>query len=94
MKNLTPMAAVFLGASSIAMAQTTDEPLWLDDLRHQLNQDEQCEVLYFINVKVGELGGKMTQEARAQCADSRQFDGLRILPEFEFKLSRCDIQAC
>ena len=76
-----------------AFAQSSD-PAWLDNLKDQLARDEQCNVEYFVNVREGELAGRRTFEARAQCTDGRQFDGARTEPDRDFTISECGIQVC
>ena len=88
------LIALALAASPAWAQDLVDEPLWLDDLRFQLEESEDCEVLYFINVDEGKLGNRITHEARATCSDGRQFDAIRILPEIDFTLSRCEVQTC
>lgn len=90
---LVALALAVFPAGALAQ-DLVDEPLWLDDLRFQLEETENCEVLYFINVDEGKLGDRITHEARATCADGRQFDAIRILPEIDFTLSRCEVQTC
>lgn len=86
--------AAFVSASAVsALAQSTD-PAWLDVLTEQLAADEQCEVEYFLNVKEDELGGRNTYEARAQCADGRQFDASRTGTQEDFVISACEVQVC
>ncbi len=77
-----------------ALAQSTD-PAWLDDVTEQLARDEQCAVEFFVNIREDELAGRRTYEARAQCADGRQFDAARTEPEDEFMLSECEqVRVC
>ena len=77
-----------------ATAQSAD-PAWLDQVTEQLARDEQCAVEFFVNMREGQLAGRLTHEARAQCADGRQFDAARTEPETEFTLSECErIRVC
>ncbi|WP_306118565.1 MULTISPECIES: hypothetical protein [unclassified Roseitalea] len=82
-----------LTAAQAAFAQSTD-PAWLDEVTAQLARDEQCQVEYYVNIAEGELAGRRTFEARAQCRDGRQFDAARTEPEEEFTLSLCEVQVC
>ncbi|MFZ1812953.1 MAG: hypothetical protein WBO55_00805 [Rhizobiaceae bacterium] len=91
---LSAIAAVAaLSLSSQAFAQSSD-PSWLDDLKAQIAYDHECEVSYFLNVREGTLAGKMTFEARIQCADGRMFDASRIGENDRFEFKRCEIQVC
>ena len=76
-----------------ASAQSTD-PAWLDAVSEQLARDEQCLVEYFVNIREGELAGRKTFEARAQCRDGRQFDAARTEPEKEFRVQICEVVVC
>ena len=87
---LTPALLLLAGT---AFAQSSD-PAWLDNLKDQLARAEQCNVEYFVNVREGELAGRRTYEARAQCTDGRQFDGARTEPDKEFTISQCGVQVC
>ena len=76
-----------------ALAQSAN-PAWLDMLSEQLAVEKDCAVEYYLNIKEGQLAGRLTFEARAQCADGRQFDGSLIEPAEEFTISACDVQVC
>lgn len=89
---MAALAASFV-IPAAAMAQSTD-PAWLDTVSEQLARDEQCLVEYFVNTREGELAGRKTYEARAQCRDGRQFDAARTEPEPEFRLSLCEVVVC
>lgn len=86
-------ATVLVAASLPALAQSTD-PAWLDAVSEQLARDQQCQVEYFVNIREGELAGRRTFEARAQCRDGRQFDAARTEPEAEFTLKICEVTVC
>lgn len=90
-----PMLAAVLGLAltPLAHAQSAN-PAWLDQLSEQLAFEKQCAVDYFLNIKEGELAGRLTFEARAQCADGRQFDGALTEPADEFIISECGVQVC
>lgn len=89
---MAALAASFV-IPAAAMAQSTD-PAWLDTVSEQLARDEQCLVEYFVNTREGELAGRKTYEARAQCRDGRQFDAARTEPEAEFTLRICQVVVC
>lgn len=93
LRTLTAAAAITLMSASLAQAQSSD-PAWLDQLSQQLAVNKDCAVEYFLNIKEGELAGRLTFEARAQCADGRQFDGSRTEPAEEFVISECGTQVC
>ncbi|MCR9124117.1 MAG: hypothetical protein NXH91_17795 [Phyllobacteriaceae bacterium] len=86
-------AAMMAATSLPALAQSTDSA-WLDAVSEQLARDEQCQVEYFVNIREGELAGRKTYEARAQCRDGRQFDAARTEPEKDFMLKICQITVC
>ena len=86
--------AIAVAAGPAALAQSSD-PAWLDTVSDQLARDEQCLVEYFVNIREGELGGRDTFEARAQCRDGRQFDAVRTEPDREFTIRICEqVQVC
>ncbi|GAB5461476.1 hypothetical protein [Hoeflea alexandrii] len=90
------MAILFsinLAAAPTAQAQSSN-PAWLDQLSEQLAIEEDCAVEYFLNMREGELAGRLTFEARAQCADGRQFDGSLTEPAEVFTISECGVQVC
>ena len=87
------VSAMTLVFASAAYAQSAN-PAWLDMLSEQLAVEEGCAVEYYLNIKEGELAGRLTFEARAQCADGRQFDGSLIEPAEEFTISECGVQVC
>jgi len=86
-------AAAMIFATSGAMAQSAD-PAWLDKLSDQLAAEQDCAVEYYVNISEGELAGRKTFEARAQCRDGRQFDASRTEPASEFTISECGVQVC
>lgn len=85
--------AILGAGASPALAQSSD-PAWLDQLSAQLAVDEGCAVEYYLNIKEGELAGRKTFEARAQCRDGRQFDGALTEPATQFTISECGVQVC
>lgn len=82
-----------VGLASQVAAQSAD-PAWLDELSAQLASEKQCAVDYYLNIREGELAGRLTFEARAQCADGRQFDAARTEPDRKFSISECGVQVC
>lgn len=86
-------AAITMVMASAACAQSAN-PAWLDQLSEQLAVEKDCAVEYFLNMKEGELAGRLTFEARAQCADGRQFDGSLTEPAEDFTISECGVQVC
>lgn len=85
--------ATTLAMVSAVSAQSAN-PAWLDQLSGQLAVEKDCAVEYFLNMKEGELAGRLTFEARAQCADGRQFDGSLTEPAEDFTISECSTQVC
>ncbi|MEQ8479850.1 MAG: hypothetical protein RIC18_04260 [Hoeflea sp.] len=87
------VSACLFGGPSQIVAQSSD-PAWLDDLSAQLAREKQCAVEYYLNIREGDLAGRLTFEARAQCADGRQFDAARTEPDRTFAISECGVQVC
>ncbi|QBK30392.1 hypothetical protein [Roseitalea porphyridii] len=90
---VSAMAIGVAAAPVVALAQSAD-PAWLDTVSEQLARDEQCLVEYYVNIREGELAGRKTYEARAQCRDGRQFDAVRTEPEAQFTVRLCEVQVC
>ncbi|WP_340159718.1 hypothetical protein [uncultured Hoeflea sp.] len=88
------VTAVMTLASALAASAQSANPAWLDQLSEQLAVEKDCAVDYFLNLKEGELAGRLTFEARAQCADGRQFDGSLTEPAEKFTISECGVQVC
>ncbi len=86
-------AATTLAMASVVCAQSAN-PAWVDQLSRQLAVEKDCSVEYYVNMKEGELAGRLTFEARAQCADGRQFDGSLTEPADNFTISECGTQVC
>ena len=93
LSRMLAIAAAALVAVSSAHAQSSD-PAWLDNLSAQLHVEKSCEVQYYVNIKEGELAGRRTFEARAQCTDGRQFDAALTEPEEKFAIKECGVQVC
>ncbi len=92
-RSITLSAALLMGLTHAATAQSAN-PAWLDNLSIQLAVEQDCAVDYYLNIKEGTLAGRLTFEARAQCADGRQFDGSLVEPAEEFTISECGVQVC
>ena len=92
-RSIALSVALLIGLTPAVQAQSSD-PAWLDNLSSQLAVEEDCAVEYYVNIKEGELAGRLTFEARAQCADGRQFDGSLIEPAEDFTISECGVQVC
>lgn len=90
---LAPAAAALFLSVCAASAQSSD-PAWLDRLSDQLAAEQQCEVDYYVNIKEGEMAGRKTFEARAQCRDGRQFDAALTEPAKSFAIQACGVQVC
>ncbi len=88
------VTAVMTLASALAASAQSANPACLDQLSEQLAVEKDCAVDYFLNLKEGELAGRLTFEARAQCAHGRQFDGSLTEPAGEFTISECGVQVC
>lgn len=90
------LVAVLCGlamVSTSALAQGSD-PLWLDELKAQIFQDETCDANYFLNVREYELGGKKVYETKVQCVDGRQFDATRTGEGERFVIKSCQPVVC
>lgn len=93
MKRLLLAACLALSTAMPGLAQT-DNPAWLDQLRAQLAQAEQCEVAFFVSVQEDVLGGRTVYVARAQCVDGRQFDASKNEGEPDFAIKACEVAVC
>ncbi|MEC9342807.1 MAG: hypothetical protein VYD64_03065 [Pseudomonadota bacterium] len=92
----TITAAICLSATIVSapvLAQSSD-PAWLDDLRDQLLFEKQCTIAYVMNLEEGQLGGRLTYEARIQCEDGRMFDANRTGSSGMFTFKACEVQVC
>jgi hypothetical protein len=87
------VAAALAFSTGAVLAQSSD-PAWLDRLSMQLAVEQDCAVEYYVNIDEGELGGRKTFEARAQCRDGRQFDASLTEPDTEFTIKECSVQVC
>lgn len=91
--SLVAAASVLALVSTSALAQGSD-PLWLDELKAQIFQDETCDANYFLNVREYELGGKKVYETKVQCVDGRQFDATRTGEGERFVIRSCQPVVC
>lgn len=73
-------------------AQT--EPIWLDDLKKQILEQEGCDANYFLNVHQYEMAGDEVFEAKVQCVDGRQFDATRKGRLHLFVIRACQPVVC
>ena len=94
-KPITLCAGLLFSATLIAIsyAQSKD-PAWLDDLKMQLQSEQECEVSYFLNMQEGRIGTNNFYEARVQCVDGRMFDASRTEPEQKFTIKACGTAVC
>lgn len=67
---------------------------WLRELTHQLAQDKKCDVMFYVRVKNPKGDGQGYVEARAKCADGREFDAVRNSQASPFTLSECGVAVC
>ena len=78
MRSTKPILAAFAAAQLVllhatALAQT--DPAWLDELKTQIQLDQECNPNYFLNIAEYRLGDDLIQEAKVVCIDGRQFGG-------------------
>jgi hypothetical protein len=74
-------------------AQGTD-PIWLDELKVQIEQEESCNANYFLNINKYDLAGDKIYEAKVQCIDGRQFDAVRTGETAKFVIKACQPVVC
>lgn len=68
--------------------------MWQTLLRAQLQEEQDCELLYTTNVRKFELAGQQVVEGRAHCVDKRMFDVV-WRPELQkFEIRLCEPAAC
>jgi hypothetical protein len=84
---------VALVTFDVCHAQGTD-PIWLDELKDQIYQDQSCDANYFLNVHQYELAGDKVYEAKVQCVDGRQFDATRTGESAKFVIKACQPVVC
>ncbi|MEP0940692.1 MAG: hypothetical protein ABJH20_03085 [Rhizobiaceae bacterium] len=82
----------------VALLQTTayaqTDPIWLDELKAQIYQDETCDANYFLNIAEYKLGDDLIQEAKVVCIDGRQFDAARTGEFSRFIFKACQPVVC
>ncbi len=88
------LAVVFALSGSLPAFSQSSDPAWLEELSQQLAIEKECQVDYYVNVREGQLTGKNTYDARAQCRDGRQFDASRIEPAKQFVIRPCGTVVC
>ena len=76
-----------------AFSQSSN-PAWLDDLEGELLLDKDCQVIEYLDMHEGKLGGRNTYFAKVKCQDGREYDASRIEPEEEFTIRLCEIVTC
>ena len=92
-------SSLLAAASGLAMVSTSvlaqsSQPIWLDELKAQIFQDETCDANYFLNVREYELGGEKIYETKVQCVDGRQFDATRSGENERFVIKSCQPVVC
>jgi hypothetical protein len=92
-------AAIFVSSVPPSSAQdspppSADSPIWLPELEQQLQDDKSCMLLYLVNVREYQLGGRDVVEAKAQCEDGRSFDVSRQGGEPQFTIKLCKPVVC
>ena len=50
---------------------------WKPELRLQLEEEHGCELVFFTNVQVRDVNGRLFVKVRAHCRDGRAFDAER-----------------
>ncbi len=86
-------AAVIVGIMQSASSGQT-QPIWLDELKAQIYQDEGCDANYFLNLHEYTLGSDKVYEAKVQCVDGRQFDATRTGEFSLFVIRTCQPVVC
>jgi hypothetical protein len=89
----TVLALIGFAAFSLATSTRAD---WQSDLREQLLQEQNCEVLFLSDLEERVVEGQTVVFVRAHCADQRAFDASRTAGAAHFKLQACDkkVKAC
>jgi len=83
----TVLALIGFAAFSLATPTRAD---WQSDLREQLLQEQNCEVLFLSDLEEHVVEGQTVVFVRAHCADQRAFDASRTAGAERFKLQACD----
>ena len=97
MRSTKPILAAFAAAQLVllhatALAQT--DPAWLDELKTQIQLDQECNPNYFLNIAEYRLGDDLIQEAKVVCVDGRQFDATRTGEFSLFVIKACQPVVC
>ena len=66
----------------------------MPELEQQLEDDKSCRLLYLVNVREYQLGGRSVVEAKAQCEDGRSFDVSRQEDQSRFDIKLCQPVVC
>ena len=83
----TALALAGLAALSLATSSRAD---WQSDLRDQLLQEQNCEVLFLSDLEERVVEGQPAVFVRAHCSDQRAFDASRTDGATRFRLQVCD----
>jgi len=89
------MLVALVGLAALPLATPTRAD-WQSDLREQLLQEQNCEVLFLSDIEERVVEGQTIVFVRAHCADQRAFDASRTTGAARFKLQACDknVKAC
>ena len=93
-KSILKYAAVALVVVFQTQAYAQTEPVWLDEIKAQIYQDETCDANYFLNIAEYRLGDELIQEAKVVCVDGRQFDARRTGEFSRFTIKACQPVVC
>lgn len=88
--------AVLVVALMIAISSSVaqDTPIWVQVLRAQLLEEQECELNYMTNIRELELGDTVRIDARAHCKDGRAFDVKSDDPGQKFDIRACNVTLC
>ena len=97
MRCTRPILTAF-AATQIALFQTTalgqTDPVWLDELKAQILEEQTCNPNYYLNIVEYRLGDDLIQEAKVVCVDGRQFDATRTGEFSQFVIKACQPVVC
>ena len=97
MRCTRPILTAF-AATQIALFQTTalgqTDPVWLDELKAQIVEEQACNPNYYLNIAEYRLGEDLIQEAKVVCVDGRQFDATRTGEFSQFVIKACQPVVC
>ena len=91
---LVALAFVCATVTTVSAQTQGTDPIWLDELKAQIYQDEACDANYFLNVREYMLGDRKVYEAKVQCVDGRQFDATRSGEYTPFVIRACQPVVC